>query len=510
MVSLLYCSEMATTAMRTQTLTGSIATEPILNMKLTVPVPPQKGAPGKIRNRLRLDPARALEPARKKIATVEAQRVMSVFEDTIQKIEISSMIPYILENLDRFRISFGAELCSLLDNHSVIISSYNEIKEQLDRQMQRNRIRSASSVRSDASQDQQNETNETQPTEDDGDQGSNYDGQSPPQSPVDKPPSRGSSASSRRSNPSVSSFDSQTERTMRNLSLVAQQLSSSCKNILRQFQINGTAFNSVKTHFNARPKESTQLLSYMNDLRDILLNKLLTTPEEEKERMAYIQEVSERERNNATIIAKMEEELDAAVADKEEEMKKKNDVIKKLQTELQQIINFSKENIGRIKNEQDKQESADKKNHEGKVQRLQNEIVQLKTQLQNLVLEHREKEQDLRRMKFKVESQVEGLIQKYDGEMNERQEEYEEIEAAYNAQKKQLDEVEERFKTMSAEYDQIQEERRLAREKREAAEREMALMVKAATTIQAFWRSFKVRKALKARKKKGGGKKGKK
>ncbi|CAC5386866.1 unnamed protein product [Mytilus coruscus] len=410
---------MATTAMRTQTLTGSIATEPILNMKLTVPVPPQKGAPGKIRNRLRLDPARALEPARKKIATVEAQRVMSVFEDTIQKIEISSMIPYILENLDRFRISFGAELCSLLDNHSVIISSYNEIKEQLDRQMQRNRIRSASSVRSDASQDQQNETNETQPTEDDGDQGSNYDGQSPPQSPVDKPPSRGSSASSRRSNPSVASFDSQTERTMRNLSLVAQQLSSSCKNILRQFQINGTAFNSVKTHFNARPKESTQLLSYMNDLRDILLNKLLTTPEEEKERMAYIQEVSERERNNATIIAKMEEELDAAVADKEEEMKKKNDVIKKLQTELQQIINFSKENIGRIKNEQDKQESADKKNHEGKVQRLQNEIVQLKTQLQNLVLEHREKEQDLRRMKFKVESQVEGLIQKYDGEIRE-------------------------------------------------------------------------------------------
>lgn len=90
------------------------------------------------------------------------------------------------------------------------------------------------------------------------------------------------------------------------------------------------------------------------------------------------------------------------------------------------------------------------------------------------------------------------------------QEEYEEIEAAYNAQKKQLDEVEERFKTMSQEYDQIQEERRLAREKREAAEREMALMVKAATTIQAFWRSFKVRKALKARKKKGGGKKGKK
>jgi Na+-transporting methylmalonyl-CoA/oxaloacetate decarboxylase beta subunit len=49
----------------------------------------------------------------------------------------------------------------------------------------------------------------------------------------------------------------------------------------------------------------------MNDLKDILLCKLLTTPEEEKERMAYIQEVSKRERNNAAIIEKMEEELDA-------------------------------------------------------------------------------------------------------------------------------------------------------------------------------------------------------
>jgi len=84
--------------------------------------------------------------------------------------------------------------------------------------------------------------------------------------------------------------------------------------------LNANAFNTIKTHFGARPEESERLLRYMNDLKDILLCKLLTTPEEEKERMAYIQEVSKRERNNAAIIEKMEEELDAAVADKEEEV----------------------------------------------------------------------------------------------------------------------------------------------------------------------------------------------
>ena len=80
----------------------------------------------------------------------------------------------------------------------------------------------------------------------------------------------------------------------------------------------------------------------------------------------------------------------------------------------------------------------------------------------------------------------------------------------YTEEKKQLHELEERFETLEAEYLQIMEERRAAREKREQAERELALMVKAATTIQAFWRSYKVRKALKSKKKKGGGKKKKK
>lgn len=87
------------------------------------------------------------------------------------------------------------------------------------------------------------------------------------------------------------------------------------------------------------------------------------------------------------------------------------------------------------------------------------------------------------------------------------QDEYEEIDEVYTQEKTQLHELEERFKTLESEYQTIMEERRLARERREAAERELALMVKASTTIQAFWRSFKVRKALKARKKKGGKKK---
>lgn len=478
-------------------ITEAIPAEPTL--KLHMPQPPNSkfGAPpNKIRNKLRLDPSRALEPTRKKIATIEAQRVMSVFEDTICKAEIVSILPFIIENRERFRVSLGAELSLLLDIHKNTVESYEEIKEQLDIQMRQRRIRTASTEKSEGLGD-----------EGMGEYGASAESPLPEAEQMDGS-RRSSVASARsvRSAQSVESYDSQTERTMRSLSLVAQQLSSSCKNILRAFLTNPNALSMIKNQAR-RAEPCSMFLKDMSDLRDILLNKLLTTPEEEKERMQYIQEVSKRERQNATVIEDLEQKLKAAMDDKDEEIKKKNSIIRKLQADLRQIEKFSDENNKRVTNEAEKQEQADLKNSEGKKQRLMTELNQLKTQLQNAVMEHRENEQELRRKKFRVESQVENWIQKYDTDMNERQSEYEEIDLVYTEEKKQLHELEERFKTLEAEYQQIMEERRVAREKREAAEREMALMVKAATTIQAFWRSFKVRKALKARKKKGGGKK---
>ena len=70
------------------------------------------------------------------------------------------------------------------------------------------------------------------------------------------------------------------------------------------------------------------------------------------------------------------------------------------------------------------------------------------------------------------------------------QDEYEEIDAVYTEEKKQLNELEERFKTLQTEYDQIMEERRIAREKREAAERELQMSVGAATTIQVILQKY--------------------
>jgi len=425
-----------------RTLTQTVATEPTLQMKLQIAQPPQKNRGilnAKLKNRLRLDPSRAPEPSRKKIATIEAQRVMSVFEDTILKSEIVTLLPFIINSIDRFSISLGSELTQLIDHHAVILGSYEDIKLTLDKQMKRNQM--AMKKRSPTPSEGDPEGNQMLDEEEEDHAASIISGSSKPQSRQmsrassrrsepgqDAPSSRRSSAGSARSN---FSMDSQVERTVRNLSMVAQQLNTSCKTILRAFVNNPTALNVIKSEFARRNPVVAELILNMNELKDVLMNKLLTTPEEEKEKMEYLQEISKRERNNAAIIDQLETELKASQDDKDEEIRKKNDVIRGLQADLRQISKFSEDHIRRVNSEAEKQKGSDKKNSEGRKQRLQQEVVQLQTQLGNLVTEHRENEQELRKKKFKIETEVENWIQRYDQDMGERQDEFEEIDADY-------------------------------------------------------------------------------
>lgn len=88
------------------------------------------------------------------------------------------------------------------------------------------------------------------------------------------------------------------------------------------------------------------------------------------------------------------------------------------------------------------------------------------------------------------------------------QDDFDELDTIYTEEKRQLAELQEKFKPLEEQYETIMEEKRIAREKREAAERELRSMIKAASVIQSFWKAYKMRKALKSKKKKG--KKGKK
>ncbi|CAK8677923.1 unnamed protein product [Clavelina lepadiformis] len=382
---------------------------------------------------------RILEPARKKLATVETQRIIECLDECIRRQELSSVLLLIVmpndERLEQFSLGLGVEILTAIKSHRTLCRLLDE------------------------------------------------------------------------------AFINPNEERLKALQV---EVSNSCKNILRMFRENPSAATSIRNELvgeyaklAGKPlKDALEMIKKLNEIRAMMLERLLTTPTEEKDRGRYLRQVTEREKNNATIIDKLQSQLDAAIDDKEQEMGKRNETIRRLKNDLHQIEQFSEEHIRRTKTEADKQQSADIRSCESKQSKMQTEIDQLRDRLNRMVQEDRETEQSLRKRKFKIETEVENWISKYDQDMGEKQDEYEQIDEVYTEEKKQLSELEEKFKVLEEEYDKIMEERRIAREEKEAKELELAHMMKAAITIQAFFRAYKVRKSLKSKAKKGGKGKG--
>ena len=58
--------------------------------------------------RLQLDPLRLHEPARTKLSTIETQRIMLVFDDLVQKMELIEIMPIIVAHADLFQSAIDA------------------------------------------------------------------------------------------------------------------------------------------------------------------------------------------------------------------------------------------------------------------------------------------------------------------------------------------------------------------------------------------------------------------
>jgi len=81
-------------------------------------------------NSVRIDPHKALLPARKKLSTLEAQRVMAVLAAAIRRAELATLLPRlakIQQSSGEQNIAFGSELSRLIESNGVVISSYNEL-----------------------------------------------------------------------------------------------------------------------------------------------------------------------------------------------------------------------------------------------------------------------------------------------------------------------------------------------------------------------------------------------
>ncbi|XP_027779206.2 dynein regulatory complex protein 10 [Marmota flaviventris] len=281
-----------------------------------------------------------------------------------------------------------------------------------------------------------------------------------------------------------------------------QKVRDSSRDILRLLLTDPSAARLLWLQALGRSPEAQRFIEGLEELRGFLFERLLTSPMEARDRAQFIQDITRRHRRNQEVIGALETELTARMKNRDSEVEKENFVIQELKNHLHQVLKFSESSLLRTKQEAEKQQKADSRASQARLAKLQQEILTLRSQYHNLVMENREAEQALRKKKYKVETEIENWIQKYDSEMSEKQEEYEDLDLIHKEEKLQLEELKLRHAVLVEEFSQILAEREVNAKKRMEAEREMLRMVRAATLIQAVWKGYLVRSMLRSKRKK--------
>jgi hypothetical protein len=91
----------------------------------------------------------------------------------------------------------------------------------------------------------------------------------------------------------------------------------SCKDIIRALSLKPILYESVKL----KNSKENELVVYLSELKDLMNERLLTTPNEQREKIDYMRELIAREKSNKEIIKKLREEQSQVLADKDKDVK---------------------------------------------------------------------------------------------------------------------------------------------------------------------------------------------
>uniref|UniRef100_A0A2K5REE2 Dynein regulatory complex protein 10 n=1 Tax=Cebus imitator TaxID=2715852 RepID=A0A2K5REE2_CEBIM len=291
------------------------------------------------------DSLKPLVPSKTKLTTIEAKRIMSVLDEAINKVELATLLSYVASNRGDVEGMLGEDIMRAVREHEdlcqVLLDNVKCLKEK-ERQLQ-----------------EQDEAKEEGWLRD------------------------------RRLS---------IELQKSSLPPLRQQIKDSTKNVLRLLLSNPQAASFLQMQTQGRSAEAQSLIDSLNELRGFLFEKLLTSPMEARDKAQFIQDISKQNSMNQQIIDTLENELTERMKDRQAEMEKENFVIQELKNHLHQVLKFSENSLLRTKQEAEKQQRADFRASQARVAKIQQEILQLQSQVFSLVMENREAEQALRKV----------------------------------------------------------------------------------------------------------------
>ncbi|KFP06758.1 IQ domain-containing protein D, partial [Calypte anna] len=371
---------------------------------------------------------RGLDPGSLIPDNLETKRILTVLDKMIDKLELSSMIPCVIESLDNFADILGPEGTTSLVEH-----------QKLSKEMEYLRA----------------------------------------------------------------------EDPWSSLCLL-EQLKGSTRNVLRLLLPNPVVCQVLKRQALVRESPAKVFIKALKEFRNLVLERLLTSPEEEEEKLRFMKAVSLQIKENTETITALEAELAATAQTQEEEFSIAS-VLGCLPQSVDDLphsispVHFPLHNTpGRCISVLSHHPAPRCKPNKavlpgGNVPGSRQTSAE-GTRIQSWFVFQR---------KCRMEAEIVNWIQKYDTDMGEKEAEYEEIQAAYEEEKAQLSLLMEKRDFLLPEYSQIEEEHRILQEKKEQASRELAIMTRAAICIQAFWRGYLIRSIFKSKLKKKGKGKGK-
>ncbi|KAM4746195.1 dynein regulatory complex protein 10 isoform 1-T4 [Anableps anableps] len=290
------------------------------------------------------------------------------------------------------------------------------------------------------------------------------------------------------------------EAKKREMVRLKENIKNSVRDVLRLFRVHPNVFWGLKEQVNMEVGENERALIRMLQMFHSYVEKRLCS---EKPRVPQRQRPVFLDKTLELLISKEEDSV-ATLKDLDKIILQNDSEIKKLERYLKEQ-NMQAENELHL---QQQQEQLHLIKLGAEISSLKEKKDQLNMQLSTLMLENRREERILQEENDSLKTETENILQSFDKEMREIQTKLELSEKSYENELEEVSKLEEPFSALQEQYNQIQEKRRVAEEKRKEMERELEMKLKATIVIQAWWKGYCVRKALKSRVKKG--KKGKK
>lgn len=206
-----------------------------------------------------------IDASRKKLSSLDSQRILGVIDDIIIRIEVVTLVPYISENADRYSVMLGSNICNLIKEYDLGQHLFTKSLKQLRRLGEF----------------------------------------------AQRPASTGSEISNNMQNQTETEHAEVVHRKNQS------HLEDIVKSLIQSFRLNPAALASIRNQIQERSSEANLLLQYIKLLKDQTFARLVTTPHEERDKKRATVQVMMREKRALGLIKKVEAELETVTEEKD-------------------------------------------------------------------------------------------------------------------------------------------------------------------------------------------------